>query len=149
MHQNGAIQQQRFVIACNDRNSIGCVAARDIFGRIVGKDAELRLASPAAARRVRGAILINPFCADDFAAAFIEAIASGAKRKVPNAGIAVFECVTEKELLAYASMKNLKYAAVDSGDKGWIKHAIQGFRDGHPGMIEGLAQSARKLRELK
>lgn len=140
------------IIASKSKNSLGCVAAVHVLRKIIGRGMEFSVASPGVAGKIRDSAVVLPECADDAAAEVMVFLVNArtASRPSSSRAVRIFEAVTEKELLAYARMKNLKYTTVNGrGDGLWLKRALQGFQESHPGTIESVARSGAKLREIE
>lgn len=131
---------EKVEILCRDNESIGCVCAKFILDKI-GFDAVV-VKSPGGK-----AAVILAGSADDIATGFIGSLMGRKAHTAHSGAFHMFEFVSEKELWAYAGMKNLIYAAPKMRGDG-LKQAIQGFAQGHPGTIESVVRSAIRMKKM-
>lgn len=136
----------RVFVCCNGSNSLERVSALFVVGKLVHGNAKALAGSCTDA----GLIAVHARCADGVAAGFVEELA-GKKCKWPGKanrhyGLNIFGQVLEKDLAEYARIKSLKYAAGnDAGKISVPKQKLKAFQEKHPGTMEALANSARKL----
>ncbi len=123
-------------IACADRDSLACVSAAFICKKLLGK--QFVKIFPR-----RGNALAES--ADDIATGFLESLI-GKRNQPPRTSL--LGSVTEKELGAYATIKNLKYKT-SKACTGSIKQRLQRLQEKRPGTIESVTRSWEALQAIE